>query len=75
MGSIPACVVGALLGFGAGIFVITAGFWKFLFLLALTLGGFVIGKMIDENSPIIVSLKKLFTGKNSSDDSDGFPDD
>jgi len=70
IGSIPACVIGALLGFGAGIFVLIFGFFPFLLLILLTLGGFIIGKMIDEDVPIVSSLKNIFSGRKSSDDID-----
>ena len=58
LGSIPTCVIGALIGFGAGVFVLIAGFFPLLFLLSLTLGGFIIGRMIDEDAPAVASLDR-----------------
>jgi uncharacterized membrane protein len=70
LGFLPKCIIGAILGFVAGIFVVLFGFFPFLLILILTFGGFAIGKLIDEDAPIVSSLKKFFTGKKSDDDND-----
>ena len=67
IGNIPSSIIGALIGLCAGIIVLAFGFFPFLFLAVLTICGAIIGKMIDEDAPIIVSLKKIFSGKKSND--------
>ncbi len=42
-------VIGLVLGLIAGILVINYGFWKALFIALCIIGGFFIGKAIDEN--------------------------
>ena len=66
----PASLIGAIIGLSVGIFVLVFGFFTFLLLIGLTLGGFIIGKMIDDDSPAISSLKNFFTGKKSNNDND-----
>ena len=68
LGNFPMALIGAIIGFSAGIFVLVFGFFPFLLILMLTFIGFIIGKLIDEDAPIISSIKNLFAGKKSSDD-------
>ena len=66
----PASLIGAIIGLSVGIFVLAFGFFPFLLLIGLTLGGFIIGKMIDNDSPAISPFKNFFTGKKSNNDDD-----
>lgn len=49
-------VIGAIIGFSLGFFLILFGFWKTFFLLILTLAGYYIGKKYFSNKE---DLKKL----------------
>ena len=68
LGSIPTCVIGALIGFCAGVIVLTVGIFPLLLLVVLTLCGFIIGKMMDEDAPAVSLLKRFFSSKKSKDD-------
>jgi len=68
LGNLPMCVIGALLGFGAGVFVLVFGFFPLLLIVLLTLGGFIIGKMIDEDVPIVSAIKNRFRKVETDDD-------
>lgn len=49
-------VIGSLIGFGLGLFLILFGFWKTLFVLLLTGAGYYIGKKFFSNKE---DLKEL----------------
>ena len=54
--------IGLILGLIAGILVINYGFWKTLFIVACIIGGFLIGKAVDEQVDFEDWFKK-FRGK------------
>lgn len=54
--------IGLILGLIAGILVINYGFWKTLFIVVCIIGGFLIGKAVDEQVDFENWFKK-FRGK------------
>lgn len=54
--------IGLILGLIAGILVINYGFWKTLFIVVCIIGGFFIGKAVDEQVDFENWFKK-FRGK------------
>ncbi len=51
--------IGLLLGLIAGIMVISYGFWKTLFIFLCIIGGFLIGKAVDEQVDFDEWIKKV----------------
>ncbi|SDF09959.1 DUF2273 domain-containing protein [Sporolituus thermophilus] len=52
-------ILGAAIGFLLGIFIITFGFIRTIFVLLCVIGGYVVGKRIDEKEDIMDILDKL----------------
>ncbi|EAX47915.1 hypothetical protein TcarDRAFT_1604 [Thermosinus carboxydivorans Nor1] len=52
-------ILGVAIGFLLGVFIITFGFIRTLFVLLCVVGGYVVGKRIDEKEDIMDILDKL----------------
>ncbi len=60
MGEHRGKVVGVLLGLLASILFISYGFWRTMFIIICILGGYFIGKKIDDNTNLEAWIKNLF---------------
>ncbi len=56
----PGTTVGVVCGFLVGILLFTIGWWKTLIVMALVLGGYVIGKSRDENVSLVDQVMGFF---------------
>ncbi len=56
----PGKSAGAFIGFVLGIFILTIGLLKILLIIIFILIGIIIGKMSDDDVPIIARIKGLF---------------
>lgn len=52
-------IIGGILGLVAGIIIITLGFFKALFIVLCSIGGFYIGNIIDNNISIRDIIDKI----------------
>jgi len=52
-------IIGAIIGFITGLFLLTLGFFKTLILLACSMAGYYIGKKIDNKEDIIEYIERL----------------
>ena len=59
----PGKAVGAFLGFLLGVLIMTLGFWATFFIVILVAIGIIVGKMKDDNIPIIDGLRDIFRRK------------
>ncbi len=59
----PGKAVGAFLGFVVGVLIMTLGFWATFFIAILIVIGVVIGKMKDDNIPVVETLRDMFRRK------------